>query len=204
MGTRTGRRRTLASFHRVHLLHLLLDGAGHPLAELAQALDVHENTAREHLQRLVAEGWVAVSTEERHHRGRPRTLYRLVTEPVAAGRERARHAVQLGESARRMLPVRDVTSGLSPEAQAQLDVLTEHLEATGFDPDIDEERLRVSLTACPFRSMVDEHRSLVCDVHHALICTTLAQEDGPIRAGELRPFDTPGRCTLDLETATDR
>lgn len=200
--TSTGRRRTLASIHRVELLHLLMDGREHTLAELADATGLHENTTREHLQRLAGEGWVERTAEDRHVRGRPRTLYRWVRTPSAAARERARQAIEAAALERRLFPVRTVAHRQAAGAtQDQLDVLTEHLDATGFDPDLDAPALQVHLRTCPFREMVDQHRDIVCSVHHKLIATALAQTDGPLTAGELRPFDTPDRCTLDLDRA---
>ena len=53
---------------------------------------LHENTAREHLQRLVLDGFVHREPEVRTTRGRPRIVYRAVTsqdvrtDPVAARR----------------------------------------------------------------------------------------------------------------------
>lgn len=76
---RTAAARTLASGSRVDLLHLLQDGGEHTVGELAAATGLHENTTREHLQRLVADGFAQRTPERRTVRGRPRMVYRAVS-----------------------------------------------------------------------------------------------------------------------------
>ncbi|GEL94777.1 helix-turn-helix transcriptional regulator [Cellulomonas composti] len=84
--------RTLASASRVDLLHLLQRGGSHTVNELSAATGLHENTTREHLARLVADGYAVRAPERRAVRGRPRMLYRASTaddarvDPVAVGR----------------------------------------------------------------------------------------------------------------------
>ena len=73
---RTPAERTLAAPSRVELLHLLQRGGSHTVGELARATGLHENTAREHLARLVADGYAVRAPEHRTARGRPRMLYR--------------------------------------------------------------------------------------------------------------------------------
>lgn len=76
---RTPAARTLASGSRVDLLHLLQDGREHTIGELAEATGLHENTTREHLQRLVSDGFAQRTPERRTVRGRPRMVYRAVS-----------------------------------------------------------------------------------------------------------------------------
>lgn len=92
MSRRTAAARTLGSGSRVDLLHLLQSGGPATVGELADRTGLHENTAREHLQRLVVDGFVHREPEVRTTRGRPRIVYRAVTsqdvrtDPVAARR----------------------------------------------------------------------------------------------------------------------
>ena len=90
--------RVLASASRVSILHALqqADG-GLPVDEVATAVGLHPNTAREHLDQLVATGFVASQTEPRTTRGRPRLLYRAIERAAAATMDvRAReHLTQL-------------------------------------------------------------------------------------------------------------
>lgn len=71
--------RALASDKRVSMLHAL-QRSDVPLGvdELAAAVGLHVNTAREHLERLIDSGFVASEPELRTTRGRPRILYSAV------------------------------------------------------------------------------------------------------------------------------
>lgn len=71
--------RALASDKRVSMLHAL-QRSDSPLGvdELAAAVGLHVNTAREHLERLIDSGFVASEPELRTTRGRPRILYSAV------------------------------------------------------------------------------------------------------------------------------
>ncbi len=92
MSRRTAAARTLGSGSRVDLLHLLQSGGPQTVGDLADRTGLHENTAREHLQRLVLDGFVHREPEVRTTRGRPRIVYRAITsqdvrtDPVAARR----------------------------------------------------------------------------------------------------------------------
>lgn len=76
--------RVLASDRRVAILHLL-QRAGGPMTvdALADEVGLHVNTAREHLDQLVASGFVAREPEQRRTRGRPRILYRSLDRAAA-------------------------------------------------------------------------------------------------------------------------
>lgn len=92
VGRRVSAYRALASESRVKLLHALQQSDG-PMTvdDLAAAIDLHVNTAREHLDRLIAAGFVSREPEVRCTRGRPRMLYRAVERVTAeACDERAR------------------------------------------------------------------------------------------------------------------
>lgn len=84
--------RTLAAASRVDLLHLLQRGGTHTVGDLARATGLHENTTREHLARLVHDGYAVREPETRTVRGRPRMLYRATSpqdarrDPAARGR----------------------------------------------------------------------------------------------------------------------
>lgn len=69
--------RALASASRISLLETLRSGERMTIAELSEAVDLHPNTTREHLARLVDAGFVICEPEQRRTRGRPRILYRL-------------------------------------------------------------------------------------------------------------------------------
>ncbi len=71
--------RALASESRVTLLRLLQEASSAMSVDaLAEAIDLHVNTTREHLDCLIGAGLVARHPEVRCTRGRPRMLYSAV------------------------------------------------------------------------------------------------------------------------------
>ncbi|MFI2752271.1 helix-turn-helix transcriptional regulator [Cellulomonas sp. P22] len=85
-------RSALASSSRVELLDALQRRGACTVDELAAATGLHENTTREHLQRLIAEGYVRRDPGTPAGRGRPPMRYRSTTardvreDPLAARR----------------------------------------------------------------------------------------------------------------------
>lgn len=77
--------RALSSASKVEIL-AVLQRSGHalPVSRVAQDVGLHVNTAREHLDQLVASGFVERSTEPRATRGRPRMVYRAIDRPAPA------------------------------------------------------------------------------------------------------------------------
>lgn len=67
---------TLASFSRIHLLHFLRQRGTMTMGDLAEATGLHHNTAREHLQRLISDGFVTRQPENKESKGRTRIQYR--------------------------------------------------------------------------------------------------------------------------------
>ena len=216
--------RALASGSRVEILHLL-QGTDEPLviADIAAAVGLHANTAREHLDRLIEAGFVVSEPEVRASRGRPRLRYRAVERAAAATldvRARAQLAKLLvsgygkamrspTESARQageQWALALVAAGAEPErdlseedaGRAQFVALATHFEDLGFDPDVDEDAAVVHLRRCPFADLARERTDVVCSVHLGLAQGVLANVPGPIRATGLDPFVGPRHCVLHL------
>ncbi|MGW9631613.1 helix-turn-helix transcriptional regulator [Agromyces sp. NPDC055520] len=215
MTAETASRHVLGSYSRVALLHLLQQRPEQTVTELAEAVGLHHNTTREHLQRLVDDGLVTVHPEHRTTRGRPRAMYSVATgsldELNAPAHRRLRTAVERGELLRRGVPNGvDRDDGLDRndalldrDAVRQIDALDDHLDRAGFEPEYDTAEIEagefeVRLAGCPYQSMVDEYREVVCSVHLGVIRTVLAHADGPIEARRLLPFTEPGCCSLQL------
>ena len=193
----------ISSYSRVRILHLIQTRAERTIGELCEATGLHANTVREHLQRLIEGGYVIQTTEHRTTRGRPRTLYSAATgmpeasSPVA--REKVAEAARRGDLLRRMLD--EEGSELGREATYQLDALIEHLEESGFEPVIDEDRLTVELTPCPHAASAPEHRPMLCQVHLGLMQGVLNQAGGPLAAECVREASRPEECTVQLRLA---
>jgi len=189
--------RTLASISRITLLLHLQRRGTMTVGDLAEAAGLHPNTAREHLQRLVDDGFITCQPETRQTKGRPRMLYSAAAgaiEPGSVRAAKAEAAERRGDLVRRLLPIEAVES--SPR-QHQMDALDDHLDASGFDSDHDPDGAHVHLHDCPYSEMVKLHPE-VCTVHFGLIKSLLEQTDGPLRADQLHPLVGPDVCTLDL------
>lgn len=224
---RTHAARTLASGSRVDLLHLLQEGGEHTVAELAGALGLHENTTREHLQRLVADGFARRAPEHRTVRGRPRMVYRAVrpedvrSDPGAQRRLEdsiasvALTRVLLEGYGRDVGPTREAAElagrtlaadpALRPPAtdgegvDRQLDALEAHLGRLGFDPELDREAMAFHLYRCPFEELARARPEVVCHVHLGLAKGVLGAVPGPVSAKRLLPFVGPEHCVLQLD-----
>lgn len=190
----------ISSYSRVEIMHLLQDRPHWAISELAKATHLHDNTVREHVQRLIDAGYVIAEIERRATRGRPRLLYSAATgsdaasSPVAA--RRAEEAARRGDLLRRFYGSGG-DAELGPDALHQLDALVDDLGDAGFDPAVDEQRLTVDLTPCPHASAA-EHRGTLCDVHVGLMDSVLAQAGGPLRVAGIAPSCDPTQCVVHL------
>lgn len=203
-GRATAVQRTLSSYSRVQILYALQQSSELTIDKLSEICDLHPNTVREHVHRLIDDGFVLSRNELRDQRGRPRVVYRAArgTEShhnmVLAAKTRLAH--ERSEVFRRVLP--DMPQPESEKALVrQLDALDDHLDQAGFDPVTDQSNRCVDLTRCPFADMVDAHPQVVCSVHFELIKTVLAQVGGPVSARELLPFVQADRCRVSLDFA---
>ena len=193
--------RTLASFSRIQLLYFLQQRGTMTVGDLAEATGLHHNTTREHLQRLIGDGFVTSRPENKDSKGRPRMLYSAAAGPGQADgsiREKKARAAELhGDQVRRMLRVDAV---IHSPLQRQLDALDDHLDGSGFDARLDIDAAdgdRVHLHECPYSEMVTAHPE-VCRVHFGLLKTLLEVTEGPLSADALHPLVKPNTCTLDL------
>ena len=190
----------ISTYSRVQILHLVQSRSRRTIGELCEATGLHQNTIREHLQRLIEGGYVIVETEHRTTRGRPRTLYSAATGTPGASSEVARDkvsaAARRGDLMRRALPA--TASDLGQQATYQLDALVEHLEESGFEPVIDDRRLTIDLTPCPHAAARPEDRPVLCRVHLGLMQGVLAQAGGPLAADFVQDAALPEECVVHL------
>ncbi|TFB59440.1 ArsR family transcriptional regulator [Cryobacterium sp. TMT1-62] len=193
--------RTLASFSRIQLLYFLQQRGTMTVGDLAEATGLHHNTAREHLQRLIGDGFVTCHPENKDSKGRPRMLYSAAAGPnhvdgsIRAAKAEA--ADRHGDQVRRMLRVEAV---IHSPLQRQLDALDDHLDESGFDARLEIDGAdgnRVHLHECPYSEMVKAHPE-VCRVHFGLLKTLLERTEGPLSADALHPLVELNTCTLDL------
>ncbi|TFC93704.1 ArsR family transcriptional regulator [Cryobacterium sinapicolor] len=190
--------RTLASFSRITLLHHLMQRGTMTVGDLAEAAELHHNTTREHLQRLIRDGFVTWEVEHREAKGRPRILYTAASGADSRDgciREAQAQASELrGDQVRQMLPIEAV---LHSPLQRQIDALDDHLDQTGFDAKLAADGRHVHLHECPYSEMARVHPE-VCRVHFGLLRGILEQTDGPLSADALHPFVERNTCTLEI------
>lgn len=202
MPRRTDDFRGLAQASRMRLLAEVQRHPGLLLRELAERTQLHENTVRDHLVVLEREGLVSRQTNHRGTRGRPPATYHPVADATTnpEAHKRMLRAQQHGDLLRRISPDAG-RSDLGEDALHQLDVLYEHLDDAGLQPEIDEDSLSVDVVPCPYYQLLDDDRQLVCTVHEQLIKDVLGQIPGPMRLAVLQPFTAPDTCRVVLQAS---
>lgn len=196
----------ISSYSRVELLHLIQEEPRRTIAELVEATSLHANTVREHLQRLIDDGYVIAETEKRTTRGRPRVLYSAVdgertSSPIQ--RDKVRAAAERGDLMRRVLPG-STHESLDNDAVHQLDAVVEDLMDAGFDPLVDEGALTIELTPCAHAAAQADHRETLCRVHLSLMEGVLREAGGPLSIEGMQPSCDPSVCVVQLLTRGNR
>ena len=190
--------------------------------EAAQGVGIQRPLAAFHLDKLVEAGLLDVTFRRLTGRtgpgaGRPAKLYRrsssehsvslpprtydlaarLLAEAVEeSGDGPARESVtKVGRRFGRELG-EQVAANLAGRAgrDRRMAALAEALEAYGYEPRREGRALR--LANCPFHSLSESHRELVCGMNHSLLAGVL---DG-MAGGDLeaRPDPRPGECCVTL------
>lgn len=169
-------------------IHLALAESPRPLtaADLAEALDLHPNTVRPHLDRMREVGLVEVHTGTRGGVGRPQHRYSLAADAPSLGLEPpimpvlARlvlsMAARLGASADDAAAV-GADEGRQRAARyrtapSTLEAVVSDLDRLGFDPHVLDGGAGTAVVAfahCPFGDLAERHPELVCGVHRGLV-----------------------------------
>jgi len=202
----TGIRRTLVSSPRIRLLERLQHESPQTAPRLAEDVDLHHNTVREHLERLIDDGLVVRTTEHRTVRGRPQVLYSAANGlDGASARARAQtdDAIALGRAYRQAFPASAAgadTAGADADADAdaQLDVLEDYLDRCGFEPRVDRPGLEIRLT-CPFGDLRTELADSLCTVDRTIVCSVVARVDGPLDVTGITPTADAATCVLTMK-----
>jgi predicted ArsR family transcriptional regulator len=189
--------RTLASLSRVRLLYALLQRGSLTVDELADEAELHPNTTREHLHRLIDDGFAVSHTLPSPSRGRPKVVYALAGDrnnPIQA--KKIHSAKQRIEQLNRLLPV-TIGAHAPSAADDQVDMVEDHMDQCGFDSTVDRENLCMHIHACPVEALAREHPE-VCQVHFHLVDSALHRVDGPLEAASLNRLDPSDGCSVDL------
>ncbi|WP_214364546.1 helix-turn-helix transcriptional regulator [Pseudonocardia sp. H11422] len=195
------------------------------VAEIADHLGVHPNTARFHLEALVGDGIVERVPDTPSGPGRPRVgyrarpglarggarRYRVLAEillshlsvtsddpaaaATAAGRTWGAHLVP------RPAPFHEITR------EEAVDRLTEMLDDLDFAPEPVADKHgppdRVRLRHCPFLELAEPHRDLVCPLHLGLMQGALTELRAPVMVTALEPFAETTACLAHLTPSPD-
>lgn len=204
----------------------LLRATGGPLGvqEVAEQAGLHPNTARFHLDALVAAGLAARKPQPRETPGRPSMAYQVTDSDGPAGQRRYRLLAEMltsliagvmpqpseaaAEAGRQW--GRYLTDQLPPyqhlDAPEAVEKLTAVLEELGFAPEgiPDGGGYQVRLHQCPFREVAGRHQDVVCALHLGLMQGVLQQLRAPVTADRLQPFAEPSVCVAELSAGEEQ
>lgn len=172
-----------------YAIYLELARASAPLAtaDVAEALDLHPNTVRPHLERMRDVGLLDVAVDGRRSVGRPQHLYSLAADAPSLGLEPAAFPLIAGLLA-------NVAASCSPDPDAVASVGRQHgrhagaaqavagadscvaavrkeLAELGFDPvtETDGSVTTIAFTNCPYQQLAEAFPDLVCHLHRGVV-----------------------------------
>lgn len=159
-------------------------------AEVAEALDLHPNTVRPHLERMREAGLLDVEVDNRGTVGRPQHRYGVAGDAPSLGLEPPGFPLMAGllaNVAAACEPDADVVAaaghrhghhaarrrgvGRVAGATGVVDAVKAELAELGFDP-VEQASGTVTTIAfanCPFRSLAEAFPELVCHLHRGMI-----------------------------------
>jgi predicted ArsR family transcriptional regulator len=174
-----------------YAIYLELLRAPRPLAtaEIAEALGLHPNTVRPHLERMREVGLLDLEVGPRGDVGRPQHRYSPAADAPALGLEPpvmpllARMVLRMAEQAG--LGAADAAhvgraqgsadAGPYTDAPSTIEALVDELDRLGFDPVVaddprhGDESAVLAFAHCPFGEVAHEHPELVCAIHRGLV-----------------------------------
>jgi predicted ArsR family transcriptional regulator len=166
-------------------------------AEVSEALGLHVNTVRPHLERMREVGLLQVEAEPRGGVGRPQHRYSLAADAPSLGLEPSPFPLlarvllsaaaaagvdgeEVAEAGREQgladaaAWAGDAVGAPAADGTAAIDCLDALLleqSRLGFDPAlvVDDTRATLAFTHCPFRALAEAHPDLVCSLHRGLV-----------------------------------
>ncbi|MCL2465685.1 MAG: helix-turn-helix domain-containing protein [Micrococcales bacterium] len=208
---------------RTHIITLLRD-ADEPLsvADVAEQVGVHVNTARFHLESLVYASLARREIETRPGPGRPRVVYtnappqvrsdqpggfaqlaQILASAVAdANPDAGSWLYGVGQDWGRFLTAKALPFATVDEAEVASGLVT-MLDDLGFAPELDRsgDTHRLWLHRCPFVAMAQRHPGVPCQLHAGLVNGALEEMRSSLRLTEQE--SSTGRCLGILGPAPD-
>jgi predicted ArsR family transcriptional regulator len=152
--------------------------------EIADALDLHPNTVRPHLERMREAGLLDVDSDPQGLVGRPQHRYSVAPEAPSLGLEpsafRLLASLVCAVAANAGIGEDDIAAVGREHGRALAagsrrascaEVLAEQLAELGFDPAtvIDGDGITVAFTRCPFRELAEAFPDVVCHLHRGMV-----------------------------------
>lgn len=193
---------------RADVLDILRSASGPmTISQLADALDVHPNTIRFHLDALTGTGQVDRVEAGQTRPGRPPQLFRAARRMDPGGPTQYRvlaeiltHALDAGddtEARARAIGHAWGRTVAAPAADSAADGLVSLLDEFGFapeQPEADQLRLR----HCPFLELAETRSAVVCSIHLGLMQGALENWRAPLTVERLDAFIEPDMCLVHL------
>ncbi len=193
------------------LEHLQRLQAPATLDVIAEAVGIHQNTARFHLDALTAAGLVERQIEHRDVPGRPKVLFRaarisrdasfenlaqVMVRNFAGGlQDRSERAVEAGVAWGEKL--RGELVELDPSRQP-LERLVDGMAWLGYEPELAHDpELVLNLRPCPYASIASEDPDVVCQLHLGLMRGILGP-DQPWEVVSVEPWAEPTTCRVTM------
>lgn len=187
--------------------YLRLSGRAVSVRELSVRLSLHPNTLRPHLRRLEDAGLVTSEARKVSTVGRPQLVFTAVDREPREGRDhrlladilagvmtttrQQERATQLARDWGAYLVGRSVPKpGARRPSGPNLAILQAALAEAGFDPRFHRrsaKTVEITMRGCPFRDLLEEHRSIVCAVHRGLLEGMLSASRPPMVLQEFEP-----------------
>ena len=197
-----------------YAIYLELAGSSSPrsTAEIAEALELHPNTVRPHLERMREIGLLQVAAAPLGTVGRPQHRYSLAPDAPSLGLEPPQWPVlarMLADVAAFMAPETDDVAAMGWEQGRQaadrrrgrpcVAALADALAELGFDPATVEDGRAASIafTNCPFRELAETYPEVVCNLHRGLI-EGFVDEAGGARVTGFSTLADRDPCHVDL------
>jgi predicted ArsR family transcriptional regulator len=170
-----------------YAIYLELARASQPLstADIAEALDLHPNTVRPHLDRMRDVGLLEVDADSRGTVGRPQHRYRLAGDAPSLGLEPSAFRLvakllagvvaSTGADAEVIAQIGRVQGHMAAvaraDAQSCVEALMSELADLGFDPAMatDGSTTTVAFTRCPFSELAAMFPEVVCHLHRGIV-----------------------------------
>lgn len=203
-----------ASRRREVLRVLRTSGEPMTIVAIADALGVHPNTVRFHLDSLIGDDLVERVESGRRGPGRPPLMFRAVRQMDRGGTRHYRLLAEILTMAFAADPDpaararaagrawgRQLDWSQAPSPDEAIDHLVDVLDRLGFAPErrrADGEQ-QVGLRHCPFLELAESRTAVVCAVHLGLMQGALETWRAPVGVDRLEAFAEPDLCVAHLE-----